>query len=228
VCPAPIRAAFLPASFRPPNALIARASGDIKSRGTATVEEPPIVIGLTGASGAPIALATLRALAAAHRRVALVISGGAEAVIREESTTPLSEWEELASVRYDDRDLAAPIASGSRPTAGMAVVPCSGNTLAKIALGLQDTLITRAAQVHLKERRRLVVVPRETPLSTLQLRHMTTLSELGAVVLVAAPPYYIHPKSVDDLVNYMAGKVLDQLGVSQALYKGWRSEEPPR
>lgn len=106
----------------------------------------------------------------------------------------------------------------------MAVVPCSGNTLAKLALGLQDTLITRAAQVQLKERRRLVIVPRETPLSTLQLRHMATLSELGVTVLVAAPPYYTHPASVQDQVDYLAGKLLDQLGVPQQLYRGWRSE----
>lgn len=182
------------------------------------------MIGVTGASGAPIALAVLRGLAAAQRRVALVVSRGAEAVIREECGVPDAEWEGLATVRFPDDDLAAPIASGSRPTAGMAIVPCSGNTTAKVALGLADTLITRAAQVHLKERRRLVLVPRETPLPTTMLRHLTSLSELGATIVIAAPPYYIHPRSVDDLVNYLAGKVLDQLGVPHHLYVGWRAE----
>jgi flavin prenyltransferase len=167
----------------------------------------------------------LQGLAAAGQRVALVVSEGAETVIREEASLPAAEWTRLAADCYDDDDLAAPIASGSRPTRGMAIVPCSGNTAAKVALGLQDTLISRAAQVHLKERRRLVVVPRETPLSTLALRHLTTLSELGATVLVAAPPYYIRPRSVEDLTNYLAGKLLDQFGVPHALYRGWRSEE---
>ncbi len=179
---------------------------------------------MTGASGAPIAFSALKALRAADRPVALVVSRGAEAVIREEVPEGLAALERLAAARYDDSDLAAPIASGSRPSAGMAIVPCSGNTAAKVALGLADTLILRAAQVHLKERRRLVVVPRETPLSTLALRHLTTLSELGAVVLVAAPPYYIHPRSVGDLTDYLAGKLLDQFGVPHSLYTGWRAE----
>ena len=182
------------------------------------------MIGVTGASGAPIALAVLRGLASAHRPVALVISGGARAVIAEESPVPVPEWERLATTVYDDRDLAAAVASGSRPSAGMAIVPCSGNTVAKVALGLSDTLITRAAFVHLKERRRLVVVPRETPLPTTMLRHLTALSELGVAVVMAAPPYYTHPKSVDDQTNYLAGKVLDQLGVPHRLYTGWRAE----
>ena len=179
---------------------------------------------MTGASGAPIALSVLRALAAAHRRVALVVSRGAEAVIREECSVPAAEWGGLAAVRYDDSDLAAPVASGSRPTAGMVIVPCSGNTVAKVALGLSDTLITRAAQVHLKEGRRLILVPRETPLATTMLRQLTTLSEMGVAIVMAAPPYYTHPRSVDDMVDYLAGKVLDQLAVPHQLYRGWRSE----
>jgi 4-hydroxy-3-polyprenylbenzoate decarboxylase len=189
-------------------------------------EESPIVIGVTGASGAPIARTVLEALRAAHRPVALIISAGAEAVIHEETDLPRADWDRLASVTYPDSDLAAPVASGSRASLGMAIVPCSGNTMARIALGISDTLITRAAAVHLKERRRLVVVPRETPLSTIQLRHMTTLSELGATVLVAAPPYYTHPRSVQDMTNYVAGKVLDQFGVPHQLYTGWRSGSP--
>jgi 4-hydroxy-3-polyprenylbenzoate decarboxylase len=108
----------------------------------------------------------------------------------------------------------------------MAIVPCSTNTLAKVALGIADSLITRAAHVHLKERRPLILVPRETPLSTIMLRNMATLSELGATILIAAPPYYTHPKSVDDQVDFIAGKVLDHLGVAHTLYRGWR-EAPP-
>jgi flavin prenyltransferase len=187
-------------------------------------DTPPIVVGVSGASGAPIAVRVLRALHEAQVPVALVVSDGAADVLQEEAGLAPEALEPFATVRYLDDDLAAPIASGSRPTRGMVVVPCSGNTTAKIALGLADTLLTRAAAVHLKERRRLVVVPRETPLSTLLLRHLTTLSELGAVVLDAAPPYYLHPRSVDDLTAYLAGKVLDQFDVPHRLYTGWRSE----
>ncbi len=179
---------------------------------------------MTGASGAPIAVAALKALAEAHRPVALIVSGGAEAVLRAECGLEPAALEAIVTHRYSDQDLAAPVASGSRPSAGMAIVPCSGHTAAKVALGLSDTLITRAAAVHLKERRRLVVVPRETPISTLALRHLTTLSELGAVVLMAAPPYYLGARTVDEQVGYLAGKLLDQFGVPHTLYRGWRSE----
>jgi len=190
------------------------------------MEEPPIVVGVSGASGAPIAVRVLRALSEAHRPVALVVSDGARTVLREEcglDPEALAAW---ATHRYSDDDLAAPIASGSVPTAGMAVVPCSTNTVAKIALGLSDTLLTRAAAVHLKERRRLIVVPRETPLGTVGLRHLATLSELGVIVLLASPPYYLRPKSVDEMTDYLAGKVLDHLGVPHQLYHGWRSVRP--
>ena len=189
-------------------------------------EEPPIVVGVSGASGAPIAVKALEALQAARVEVALVVSDGARAVLREECGLEPSALDRYATTVYADDDLGAPIASGSRPTRGMAVVPCSANTVARIALGLGDTLIARAAHVHLKERRPLVIVPRESPLPTLLLRHLTTLSELGVVILDAAPPYYLHPKTVDDQTAYLAGKVLDHLGVPHRLYRGWRAEAP--
>ncbi|HYA54114.1 MAG TPA: UbiX family flavin prenyltransferase [Thermoplasmata archaeon] len=190
------------------------------------MDEPPIVVGVSGASGAPIALRVLEALRDAHRSVALVVSNGARAVLREECGIEPGALARLADHAYADDDLAAPIASGSVPTRGMVVVPCSSNTAAKVALGLGDTLLTRAAAVHLKERRPFIVVPRETPLSTVLLRHLTTLSELGAVVLVASPAYYLHPKSVDEMTDYLAGKVLDHLGVPHQLYRGWKSGVP--
>jgi flavin prenyltransferase len=189
-------------------------------------EEAPIVIGVSGASGAPIAVRVLEALREATVPVALVVSDGAKAVLREECGLEPDALAAYAQQVYSDHDLAAPIASGSRPTRGMAVVPCSSNTAARLALGLGETLLTRAAHVHLKERRRLVVVPRETPLPTTLLRHLTTLSELGVVVLDAAPPYYLHPRSVDDQTRYLAGKVLDHLGVAHALYRGWKAGAP--
>ena len=185
------------------------------------------MIGVSGASGVAIAVRVLEALRDARAPVALVVSDGARAVLREECNTDVEALRPLAREVYTDHDLAAPIASGSRATRGMAVVPCSSNTAAKLALGLGDSLLTRAAQVHLKERRRLVVVPRETPLPTLLLRHLTTLSELGVVVLVASPAYYLKPGSVGEITDYLAGKVLDHLGVAHRLYRGWREGEAP-
>jgi flavin prenyltransferase len=177
---------------------------------------------VTGASGAPIAARVIETLRKSGTEYAVILSAGAAAVIQEElGVTPEKLLVGTATV-YSDTDLSAPIASGSRRSRGMLVVPCSTNTLAKIALGLADTLITRAAHVHIKEHRRLVLVPRETPLSAIELRHMARLAELGVVILPASPPYYLHPKSVDDLVRYMAGKALDHLGIDHQLYRGWR------
>lgn len=187
-------------------------------------EQPPVVVGMSGASGAPIALRVLRALREADIGVSLVISDAARKVLREECDLEPEALESWVSQTYSDDDLTAPIASGSVPSRGMVIVPCSANTAAKVALGLGDTLLTRAAAVHLKERRRLIVVPRETPLSTVLLRHLTTLSELGVVVLVAAPAYYLRPKSVEQTIDYLAGKVLDHLGVAHRLYRGWKTE----
>ncbi|MCI4356877.1 MAG: UbiX family flavin prenyltransferase [Thermoplasmata archaeon] len=181
-----------------------------------------VVIGVSGASGAPIAVRVVGALADAGVPVALVVSDGARTVLREESGIEVAALSARATRTFDDHDLTAPIASGSVPTRGMAIVPASMNTVAKVALGLGDSLLLRAAQVHLKERRPLVVVPRETPVSAIHLRHLATLAELGAIVLPASPPYYTHPKSVDDQTDFLAGKVLDQFGVAHTLYRGWK------
>ena len=189
------------------------------------VDEATVVVGVTGASGAPIAVRVVDGLAAAHVPVSLVVSGAGAQVLQEESGVAVADLKNRVQAVYADNDLAAPIASGSRPTRGMVIVPCSMNTVAKVALGIADTLLTRAAHVHLKERRPLVLVPRETPLSVIHLRHLTTLAELGVVILDAAPPYYLHPTGIDDQVAYLAGKVLDQFGVRHTLYRGWRAEE---
>jgi 4-hydroxy-3-polyprenylbenzoate decarboxylase len=180
------------------------------------------VIGVTGASGAPIAVRALRALHEAHVPVALVVSAGAIPVLKEECGVGPEALAKYARDVYSDRDLAAPIASGSRKTRAMAIVPCSANTVAKVACGLADTLLTRAAQVHLKERRPLVLVPRETPMSSILLRQLATLSELGVTILPASGAYYTHPASVDDITDFLAGRLLDHLGVPHTLYRGWR------
>ena len=184
-----------------------------------------VVVGVTGASGAPIAVRVVDALRSEGVPTALVVSGGGATVLKEECGLTVDELGRRATHVYMDGDLGAPIASGSNPTRGMVVVPCSANTVAKVALGLADTLITRAAHVHLKEHRRLIVVPRETPVSAIHLRHLAGLAEQGVVVLDAAPPYYTKPRSVDDQVAYLAGKVLDHLQVPHQLYHGWRAGE---
>jgi 4-hydroxy-3-polyprenylbenzoate decarboxylase len=184
----------------------------------------PYVIGVSGGSGAPIAVAVLEALHAAQLPVALVISEGARKVLREEATIDASALGRLATHLYQDDDLAAPISSGSYPTRGMAVVPCSGTSVARIALGLADTLLTRAAQVHLKEHRPLVLMPRESPLSPILLGHMQRLAELGVVILAPSPAYYLQPKRIEDVTAYLAGKVLDHLHVPHELYHGWKVE----
>ena len=143
-------------------------------------------------------------------------------MVKEELGASIDSVTGLAREVYSDDDLTAPIASGSRSTKGMAIVPCSGNTIARIAGGMADTLIARAAQVHLKERRRLVIVPRETPMSTILLRQLAELSALGVVVLPASPAFYLKPATAGAMVDYLAGKVLDHLGVSHALYRGWK------
>jgi polyprenyl P-hydroxybenzoate/phenylacrylic acid decarboxylase-like protein len=128
---------------------------------------------------------------------------------------------------FHHKDVAAPIASGSFAIDGMAVVPCSGGTLGRIAHGISDGLLDRAADVCLKERRRLVLVPREMPLSLIHLRNMTTVTEAGAIVLPASPGFYLKPASVNDLVDMVAGRVLATLGIHSRVAKAWLGPEPP-
>jgi 4-hydroxy-3-polyprenylbenzoate decarboxylase len=134
------------------------------------------------------------------------------------------EVERLADYVYSPEDFTSPIASGSYRFDGMVVIPCSMRTLAGIASGFSDTLITRAAEVCLKERRRLVLVTRETPLSLVQLRNMAAVSEAGAVVLPACPAFYSRPQSVGELVDVVVGRVLDQLGIDNELFPRWEGE----
>nr|WP_135257396.1 UbiX family flavin prenyltransferase [Thermus caldilimi] len=173
---------------------------------------PRVVVGLTGASGMPYALdllEALRGLAEVH----LVVSQGAKRVLWEEMGLSPKDLYPLASRVYKDSDLGAPIASGSFPTRGMVVVPCSATTLGKVALGLADTLLTRAAYVHLKERRPLILVPRETPLPLPTLRAMVAVAEAGAVVLPASPGFYHRPREIRDLLGFITQRILDHLGL---------------
>jgi 4-hydroxy-3-polyprenylbenzoate decarboxylase len=127
----------------------------------------------------------------------------------------------LATKVYEDNDMAAPVSSGSFKTDGMAIVPCSMKTLSSIANGFDDSLVSRAAGVCIKEQRKLVLVPRETPLSKIHLENMVKLAGAGAVILPAMPGFYHKPKDVEDLVNYVVGKVLDQFAIEHNLFKRW-------
>jgi 4-hydroxy-3-polyprenylbenzoate decarboxylase len=195
-----------------------------------------LVLAMTGASGAPYGVRLLEVLIGGGRVVHLVISPAATQVIEQELdrkvcldafrlTDLLGDAAGRAApgqVCYHDyRDFRAGIASGSFLTAGMAICPCSMGTAAAVAHGLSQNLIHRAADVHLKERRRLVLVPRETPLGVVQLRNLTTCAEAGAVVLPAMPAFYTRPRNLADAVDFVVGRICDQLGVAHQLLARW-------
>ena len=199
--------------------------------------EPPLVVGITGASGAAYAVRLLEVLLEAGREVHLAISPSGQAVIETELglAVDLDRFDVAALLRrpppaggvlhyHHYKNLMAPIASGSFLTAAMVICPCSGSTLSAIAHSMGENLIHRAAEVHLKERRTLVVVPRETPLSLPQLKNMQAIHEAGAVVLPAAPGFYHGAATVADLVDFVVARICDQLGVPNALIRRWGEE----
>lgn len=181
-----------------------------------------LIVGISGASGAVYGIRLLEVLRAVPGvETHCVISGGAALTIRLETGREPGEVEALADVAHDHRDLAASISSGSFPVLGMAVAPCSMKSLAQIALSLGDNLLSRAADVTLKERRKLVVVPRETPLHLGHLRHMTAIAEMGGVILPPAPAFYHGPQGIMDIVDQTVGKILDQFGIGHDLFTRW-------
>ena len=182
----------------------------------------PVIVGITGASGALMARAMVDELLRRDMPTAVVCSNAARMVWQEELgasfNETLVEWQEHpAFVHYALNDLRAPIASGSYPAAGMALVPASMNSIASLANGISNNLLLRAADVCLKERRPLTLVPRETPLHSIHLENMLTLSRMGAVILPPDPAFYLNPQSLDDVVRYIVGKVLVTLGVDREL-----------
>jgi flavin prenyltransferase len=196
-----------------------------------------IVVGITGASGALYATRLLEVLLSAGRRVHLTISPAGVEVLKTELgiivdlkkfdaaqfALPSERVVAGTLVYHHYQDYSAPIASGSFQTAGMVICPCSMGTLASVANGLSTNLIQRAADVQLKERRKLIVVPRETPLGTIALENMKRLSEAGGVVLPAMPGFYHQPKSIGDLIDFVVARICNQLGVSldEELQKPW-------
>lgn len=189
-----------------------------------------IIIGLTGASGSIYFLRLVEQLSSQEIELHLVASPNGENVLKHETGIVLSEqvkrWSKNCAniILEDNSNLFSAIASGSARFDAMAVVPCSMSTLAKLANGISETLLTRAADVMLKERRKLVLVPRETPLSTLHLKNMTELSQLGAMILPAMPGFYGHPQTMEELVDFVAGKVLDALEIENEYYKRWEGQ----
>lgn len=151
----------------------------------------------------------------------LIISNGAQRTIPLETRWSVDEVKALAGVVHDLDDIAASISSGSFKTAGMIVAPCSMNTLSAVATARADNLIARAADVTLKERRRLVLVVRETPLHLGHLRNMVAAAEVGAIILPPIPAFYHHPQTIDDLVNHTVGRILDLFDVKHQLYRRW-------
>ncbi|MER3537004.1 MAG: 3-octaprenyl-4-hydroxybenzoate carboxy-lyase [Thermus sp.] len=187
------------------------------------MESARIVVGLSGASGMPYALDLLKALQGfGGLEVHLVLTPGARRVLWEEMGIPPKEVEKLAHVVHKDTDLGASIASGSFRTRGMVVVPCSASTLSKVAYGLANNLLTRAAYVHLKERRPLILVLRETPLPLPTLEAMVRLAQAGAVVMPASPGFYHRPKTIEDLLAFMTERILDLLGLEAPGARRWK------
>jgi polyprenyl P-hydroxybenzoate/phenylacrylic acid decarboxylase-like protein len=186
------------------------------------MERQRLIIGVSGSSAPHLAWATLKALHNhAEVETHLVVSRGADKTIELEMGAKRDDFEALADVAYDPGDFGAAVSSGSFLTMGMAVVPCSMKTLANMATGNVSDLLTRAADVCLKERRRLVVVPRETPLSLIHIRNMETLTLAGATIMPPAPAFYHQPQTIEDLLNQTVGKLLDQFGISHELYRRW-------
>jgi 4-hydroxy-3-polyprenylbenzoate decarboxylase len=210
---------------------------------TNSLEPNPLdlVVAITGASGAAYAARLLQVLVNAGRRVHVTVSPSATQVFQlelgltldlrncdlsqllTEQSASNNEQPRGSLVYHHYQDFRAGIASGSFLTAGMVVCPCSMGTLASIANGLSTNLIHRAADVHLKERRKLILVPRETPLGSIQLENMKRLADVGAIILPAMPGFYHGPTTIQDLVDFVVGRICDQLGVPHELFKRWGS-----
>jgi polyprenyl P-hydroxybenzoate/phenylacrylic acid decarboxylase-like protein len=186
-----------------------------------------VVVGMTGATGAVLGIRLLEALGQLGVETHLILSDWARATIKLETDTTVEEVRALASQAYSARDLAAGISSGSFRTDGMVICPCSMKTLSAIRIGFSDNLITRAADVTLKERRKLVLVAREAPLSEIHLDNMRYLAGAGAVIFPPTVAYYARPTSVDEVTDYVVGRVIDQLGIEHSLINRWKDDPPP-
>ncbi len=205
-----------------------------------SIEQNPIALAITGASGSAYALRLLECLVQAGESVYVMISQAAQVVLRMESgleipSQPgdaarlLTEYCSAAPQQiqvFGRQQWLAPVASGSNPPRAMVVCPCTTGTLSAIACGASNDLMERAADVVLKERRKLILVVRETPFSDIHLQHMLTLSRMGAVIMPANPGFYHQPRTVEEIVDFMVARILDQLDVAHQLMPRWGSDQP--
>ncbi|WP_280561370.1 MULTISPECIES: flavin prenyltransferase UbiX [unclassified Chromohalobacter] len=200
-----------------------------------TMFQKPVTVALTGASGAQYGLRLIDCLVAARHRVLVLISKAAQMVIATETDVSLPSNPERLSEALRERsgavpgqircfareDWMAPVASGSGAPSAMVICPCSTGTLSAVATGASNNLIERAADVALKERRQLILVPRETPFSAIHLEHMLTLTRMGAVILPAAPGFYHRPQTLDDMIDFIVARILNQLDIAHTLMPRW-------
>lgn len=206
---------------------------------TRNTTRPKVTLAITGASGAQYGLRLLECLLAANAQVYLLLSQAAEVVIRTETQFPLPELpvDDVASRQqiffdqfnvtseqlrlFSSKDWFSPVASGSSSPAAMIICPASGGSLSAIASGASNNLVERAADVALKERRKLILVPREAPYSQIHLENMLKLTQMGAVVIPASPGFYHRPQTVEDLIDFVVARILDQLDIDQELMPRW-------
>ena len=184
-----------------------------------------LIVGISGASGVIYGVRFLEVLNSKNIETHLVLTPLAEKVLEQETNFNKQKIIELATYHYQIGELTAPISSGSFLIQGMIIIPCSMKTLAGIACGYSDNLLLRAADVTLKEKRTLIIVPRETPLRKVHLENMLRLANEGATILPAMPGFYYNPKTLDDAINHIVGKVLDILRINNNLYQRWHKEK---
>ena len=180
-----------------------------------------LVVGISGATGAIYGIRVLQVLKACQVETHLVLSDSAKRTIDAETNLSVKEIEKLADYIYDNRDIGASISSGSFKTDGMIIAPCAIKSLSALANSYNDSLLIRAADVMLKEKRKLVVIPRETPLHIGHLKLMIAVAEMGAVIIPPMPAFYIMPKTLDDIINQTVGKALDQFDIDHHLFRRW-------
>ena len=185
------------------------------------MSKPKLIVGISGASGIIYGIRMLEALRASNVETHLVMSKSAELTLSYESDLRADDVKALADHWYPVKDVGAAVSSGSFPTTGMVIAPCSVRTMSEIATGVTSSLLTRAADVVLKERRKLVLMVRETPFHTGHLRTMTALSEMGAIIAPPLPAMYTRPESVDDIINHSVGRVLDLFELENDLVNRW-------
>lgn len=180
-----------------------------------------MIVGMTGATGAIFGIRLLEILKKTEIETHLVMSKWAGATIQAETHYTVKDVEKLADYHYSVKELGARISSGSFQVDGMIVAPCSMKTLASIRVGLADNLVTRAADVMLKERKKLLLLTRETPLNDIHLENMLTLSRMGAIIFPPMPAFYNHPQTIDDVINHIVYRVIDQFGIHLPEAKRW-------